>query len=566
MADEKDIFWYNDQLDKLDMGDKRKAWCEIFNEMIVHTRGEKPAELLETRRPNEDPEVQEYRLKIYQPITKAAINRNIKRLHRIFSSANYTFDLPESLREFIEETKFEIEGKTTAFIDFIYKHVIKRMIEDPNGLLIWLPDGEGLTDAQERVEVRPEIIESKYILWIDEDIVIWADKETDLSRVNSVRKYYGTYYSLTKNSYYKHTKNKDSKTYELTEIYPHNIGEIPAIILGGEADEDGIYHSFFEPFIPFGNDSIRQYSDWQAVMTTSGFPYRTEEFTECDYPQCGGRGWWEEPCDDCENPEMVTCPICHGTGHKPHTSPYGVFIRKETGPGETPSANPMVEFTSPATDIIEVSKTSWEDLLKQARAAIFDDNIEEAQSGVAKIIDREDYYAFLTEISDNVFDNLIKNSLKYIYAYIDISGTDEIEVNKPTSFIVKTENDLVDELGTLIEKKAPLPFIVEVVKDISKRRFGNNESIRQVIEFISKYNPLFAMPAETVNLLVATGIIDDDIAKRSYLAYQGLNELLEKYPELFDKKYEDIKTLLDEWIETTQPSTPRQVRPNGEEE
>ncbi|KKK86281.1 hypothetical protein LCGC14_2764800, partial [marine sediment metagenome] len=104
-----------------------------------------------------------------------------------------------------------------------------------------------------------------------------------------------------------------------------------------------------------------------------------------------GHGWWEE--EKAGKTKTVICSICKGTGQKPHTSPYGVFVRKETGPGEDPDTGAMVEFTSPAVDILEHQLETWQTLLELARKSLFDETIDEAQSGKAKLVDKEDEHS-----------------------------------------------------------------------------------------------------------------------------------------------------------------------------
>ncbi len=512
---------------------ERDIWVEIFKEMTIHTRGHTPKKLLETRRPNEDENVFEYRISIYQPITKGPMNRSIHKLFRIFQNANFSYKITDNLQADIKEPDFN--GMT--FNEYMHGVVVTRMVEDPNGYLAWIPEGAGLRDETEKVIVVPELIECGKIQHRDQDVFTWyTEKENDVVE---------RYWSLTKDAYYIHVKDGDK--YDLSLIYEHMIGIIPAIILGGMW-QDGVFQSFFEGFLPFGNEAIRQYSDWQAVNVTSAFPYRTEKYTECDVPECGGKGWWMEApkgCDDCDD-VRVTCDICHGAGHKPHTSPYGVFIRKERGIAEDEDTGPMVEFTSPATDILKYSQEAWESLLMQAREAIFDKQIEESQSGTAKIIDRGDFYAWLTNISNNIFDHLILKSLEIIQGYRDISATDLPIVIKPTSFEVKTEQDIVEELGILIEKKVPAPFILEVTKDLTKKRFSNDPKTSALIAFLTIYDPLFALIPEEKAILTASGVISDKERAKNVNSYQAINELLIDDPLLFEKSYEEISKLMDE--------------------
>lgn len=518
---------------------EKEEWVDVYDEMRVHTRGDSPGELFTTRRPNEDPDIYDYRMKIYQPITKGPINRSINKLHRIFMNANFSLKISEELKDYLKEKRFQKRN----FFEFFHGSVTKRMIEDPNGYLAWLPSGEGLLDITKKVNVVPDLIDSNKIWFVDDEVLTWSDTTTGMDAQDMPMEFF----SLTKDAFYIHVR-KDNDTYELGLIYKHDLDMIPAVVLGGVLREDMVFESYFNSFLPFGNEAIRQYSDWQAVNVTSAFPYRTEEFTECDYPQCGGKGWWEEDCDDCDHPKVINCRACGGTGWKSHNSPYGTFIRKEPGPGEELNTRAMIEFTSPARDILDYSQQAWQTLLEDAKKSIFDDLIDEAQSGVAKIIDREDLHSFLSQIADNVYDHLLSKSLIILNGYRDINAKDQPEITKPTSFVVKTEGDLVEEMGVLLEKKAPMPFILETVKDLAKKRFGNNETTKSIIDFLLVYDPLFALSPEEKNMLVATNVITDEQRDKNIGAFQAINEILFDDPELFEKPYKAVKELVDKKI------------------
>ena len=522
-------------------------WVEIFNEMKVHTRGDEPGDLLFTQRPNEDPEVFKYRKSIYQPITKSSINRSINRLFRIFLNSNFSYTVDDEIREYLKAKIFE----KRAFFEFFHGIVVKRMIEDPNGYLVWLPYGEGLESQTEKVGVEPKIISSDKIWYVSDEVLTWTNEQVE------DRKLPDYFWTLTKEGYYMHVLQKDK--YEVEEIYKHYLEVVPALVLGGIFESENVLESYFNSFLPFGNEAIRQFSDCQAVNVTSAYPFRTEVYTECDHPQCHAEGGWEN-----EKGKWITCPRCKGTGQKPHMTPYGKFIRKEPGPGEEITTVPMIEFTSPAKDILDYQQQTWQTLLELARKSLFDEAIEESQSGVAKLVDKEDEHAFYASISDNIYDHLLINSLKIITGYRDINSKVEPEITKPTSFVIKTETDLVNELGVLLEKNAPLPFILETVKDLAKKRFSTNKNAAKAIDFLMVYDPLFALTAEEKNMLVATNVISDTTRAKGINSYQELMRLLMIDPELLDSSYEIVEKKMDTEIDKLVEKTKVLRDENGE--
>jgi len=153
-----------------------KEWIEVREKMFVHTRGTNPGEILTKRRPNEDPDVQKYRLSIYEPITKGSMTRAIDKLYRIFQNANFSIQVSDELSVYLNEKKFDNQ----FFYSFIQKFIVPRMIEDPNAWLVWIPKGEGLTNPSQKVEVEPVLIDSNEIKFLSKDAISWEDEDAKI--------------------------------------------------------------------------------------------------------------------------------------------------------------------------------------------------------------------------------------------------------------------------------------------------------------------------------------------------------------------------------------------------
>ena len=103
--------------------------------MIVHTRGEIPKKLIETRRPYEPEEIKLYRIANYRAVTKDPINRAITNVQRIFSKSLVEIDISNELQQEVDDRTFD----GLDFLTYIQQRVLRRMIEDANGLLVWWP-------------------------------------------------------------------------------------------------------------------------------------------------------------------------------------------------------------------------------------------------------------------------------------------------------------------------------------------------------------------------------------------------------------------------------------------
>jgi len=516
---------YNSMLGDLPQPHEKDDWIEVRDEMFIHTRGKNPGRILTQRRPNEDAEIQKYRLDIYEPITKGSINRAIDKLYRIFSSANFSIQVSDELSTYLNTKKFDNQ----YFYSYIQKYVVRRMIEDPNGWLVWIPTGEGLTNPTVKVDVYPLIVGSNQIRFLDinEGIISWFDddEQSEVYQGGRNKKEGAIIYTLTTDAFYKHTQigiKKDNKfTFEL--IYQHNIGFLPGVVLGGDVTDDDYFESYFSAFLPFANEAIRQYSDWQAIMTTSCFPYREEVAETCSAPGCR-----DGFCYNGETEEHVMCRSCKGTGRVITRSPFGVFMREKGNmiDGPNTSTEPMIRFIGPPVDVIEYSGRAWETLLKKAEEALNLTTIDEAQSGTAKEIDREDSFMVLTKISNNIFDEIIYQSLLIIEKYRSVANPIDPLIVKPISFSMKTENDLIDEINKLNDKNAPVAFLVEATKDLAKKRFSGNIPITRIVEILVSYDPIYHINTKDKQMLLASGVIKKDDLIRSLYAYKTLTKIV----------------------------------------
>lgn len=539
-----DIIELNDQLGRMKYPENHENWEKVMDTMFVHTRGKSPGRILTDRRPNEDPEVQRYRLSIYEPITKGSMNRAIDKLYRMFIGANFSIQVSEELSNYLNNYKFDNQ----YFYSFIQKYVVRRMIEDPNGYLIWIPSGPGLIDPTIKVDIKAELIFSDEIKYVSDEMITWeSEEEKSEVIVNGKKVLRGeVYYTMTENAFYKHVQYgaAQDKKFELFLIYEHNMGELPAIVLGGDLTDEEYFDSYFSPFVPFANEAIRQYSDWQGVMTTSAFPYREEIAENCDAPGCRGGAVFNE-----EEQEHYPCRVCKGTGRVITRSPFGVFMRERNSNALDANAlsdAPMIRFTSPAVDIIQYSGEAWQLLLKKAEESLYLNFIEEAQSGAAKLVDREDGYMSLTKISNNVFDELIYKSLWFMERYRNVSTPVKPIIIKPVSFSMRTEEALIQEINQLSDKNAPVAFLVETTKDLAKKRFSGNKSISRLVEVLVSYDPIYHVTTKDKQMLLASGTIKKDDIVKSLFAYKTLTGILSvNGPEYLEKNLVEIFADLD---------------------
>lgn len=491
---------------------RQLEWERVYNEMNVHLNGAKPYNLIGTRRPKEDTEIFNYRIANFEPITKGILRQAMDSLYRIFNDKNYELRLSPSLNKYINSAEFN----GFNFMTWIQRIAVYEMILDPNGIVVILPEGEGIFDSGIPVIPKPYIINSYRIIELTEDILVFLHLPENVNNIDDYYKQYhnynNAYWIIDKESIYTYTpleSTGDSK-YLLTEYYKHNIGSIPYIVLSGEWDSNlQCYSSFFNSFIPFANEAIRQYSDWQGAMVTSAYPIRVYRQINCTDTNCSNGYYLTNPITGESYPNYLQAPkcrTCNGTGKVPASSPYGVLTKPERNNlNDNSSENdnsPLLEYISPPVDILKFSKEAWESMLDRAAESLHITEVKtRAETGLAKKTEREREYALLLKISNNIFDNIIRNTLTFFEYYLNVINPVTPQIIKPTTFDLRTENDLIQDLIYLKQANVPTTIIRELSKELIKRRYaGDLPTYYKQLFLIDYVTGIFDSTEEQLNM------------------------------------------------------------------
>jgi hypothetical protein len=544
---------------KLPESELKTKWVEIFEEMAVHTRKRLPKELLLKRRPNEEERIYNYRIENYEAITYGSMNKSFDDLFRIVNAVNYTIDANDEVKDFIKTAKFKDQNEQLNFELYIQKVVMKRMIEDPNGFLVWLPSGEGLTDSSVQITPKPKLIFSSQFYYSDENVFSYLSDEKTPLRVPGGVEYCGKVYCIfTKEWFIKlyQEGTKSSPKWIREDIYEHGLGEFPVITLGGDKTAAGYYESFFAPYLAFGNEAIRQFSDWQAVMISSTHPIKEVFEAECDVDIIS-----KISNNISENEQKFEKQVSQGKLklRNKTASPYSVIERKvlsksqENFEANLPYEIPSVRFIQPNVENVKYSGESWEKLLEWAENSLnIDLTVGVNQSGVAKQLDKEGQYSMLTKIGNNIFDNIYLNSLKFIDGYINVIPVNESDVAiiKPSTFWVKNEDDLVNEITVLKQGNAPNFFMAQASVELAKKRFSGKPLSEKIFIFISVYDPLYIYTSEEKTNMVASGAVANDQATSSIYAYTILQQMAYEIGvrEFIESPLDKLKIMFDEKI------------------
>ena len=277
MIDINDI---NGRFFKIPEPSVKKRWEQEHKEITVHTQRKSPGTLLTKRRPTESLETHEYRIANFEHITNGPFSRAIERLQEILTEGNVTINMPDALSRYLSELTIG----NLKFWQWLNSKVCRRMIDDPNGLLVYWPIGEGLSDATKPVGVQPLLILCKQIRHKTDDFISWLSQEKNPIRLANGEVVQGEIYYLADDTNFYKYKQVDAggiSRYKLEIHYPHKLGKIPVITLGGdqlsdEKTDELFYTSFFHGAVPYANEAIKNYSDHQASVISSSNPRNGE--------------------------------------------------------------------------------------------------------------------------------------------------------------------------------------------------------------------------------------------------------------------------------------------------
>lgn len=540
---------------------------ELRNRMLVHAElDKKPYDMMKKRGPYEDVLQFEYREKNWQSITMPYFMGALSELNRIMNPSNYAIQWDKSMdkaREYFYD-EVPLFGSITAFFEQI---VLVQKIIDPNALLVvkpyYLPtkeyEGENgpelIFDDQQEIPVFPCVVEcTKVIDYMQGRFaMIQLDEKSPVMHGNKkvmqglVFEFYDTenIYRIVQ------VGVKNEWTFETSVYYPHNLGYLPCEKLKGipfQQDLHVYFQSYFINAIPHLDTALYENSNLDMAVVTQVYPQRSEYVDKCDEPECEG-GWIKSYVQEKEH--RTPCSKCKGTGTISNVGPMMVkqVSVGNSFVGEDKDASkyfPGVAYTAPPAEPLEFL---WKKINRGVEQAfsflgvnISISDVKGSETALGKQIDREKLFAFLMGISPEFFD-LIEFTIK---AMGEMRYSDFIvpKVVAPTSFAIRSEEDLTMEL--IEGKKANLPDIAlrEIVKEFMGKRFSNLKDVEPVINlafsvdrFITCNKIDMATTQAQGNCMLWEVVLHDSI-------YTFIDNILQTDDSFFDKPIEEQKKAL----------------------
>lgn len=481
---------------------------ELKDRVEAHTNLDHiPKDMLRHRGPYEDDKQHKYRKENWTNITMPYFMKALGKLSRITNPSNYSITWKSNQSEEQEYINKDIPVFGSV-VNYFEQIILTQKIIDPNSLLVIkpysLPIKEDIVDGQlvyvlddsKKIDPVPVLYECNKVVQYKEGVyamveleekswVLWGNGKV---KEGKIFEFYDT------ENIYRITQIGKKGDYTFTEpelYYPHNLGYLPCEKLKGipKTDDNFIfYQSYFIYAIPHLDAALYEYSNLDISLVTQMFPQRVEYVDRCDAQGCDG-GYVRREYEGELKTEI--CQSCQGSGSR---NPIGPMASKQhiapdplnTNP-DTQIPFPGLAYVAPPTDplkfVYDKFKNDVIDAFAFVNIEVSDSAVKGSETALGKQIDREELFAFLMRISTEYYD-LMDFCLETIGLMRFGDAFEKPIVSPPTSFAIRSEADLTNEL--IEGKKAGLPDIAlrQIIRDYISKRFSNQTNIEPIVSVV----------------------------------------------------------------------------------
>lgn len=483
---------------------------ELYNALKLHANGEKPDKLLNDYRPSETKEIRDYRLKIYEPVTKENISQIINSVSKIRRSSDWNIKynpdaVPKSIApdETLEqycENNFPYYGSLT---NWVFTVLLKHYLIDANAVILIAPLNTEI-EANEFYKPYPIIFNSDQVLELNDRVAILKSKEKSSYKSGNITRHDGeVFYVVDEEKIYRWEKGESS--YVMVSEFAHGLSKIPVIRIKGtffdSFDKYIVYESRINSIVPRLNKVVRQDSDLDAAVVTHLYPEPWE--------------FASQPCDSCfdaatgmstgkvrDGKRTVACKKCNGTGIAPSTGPYKKIVVRpaNVNMGEQPAPIPPKGYINKPVEIVKMQSDFIDANAYKALASINMHFLMQTplnESGYAKEVDRDDLNNFIYSIAEDlirIMDEIYWFASEFRYQIVEPNEAKRKamlpQVTVPEKFDILSLNYLLEEIIKAIEKKINPIILQSMLIEFVTKKFYNQPEVRDMLVCSLKLDPL----------------------------------------------------------------------------
>lgn len=516
------------------VNERRRKCRELFVKTSLHTLGAEPSykllggggvykpvnwygndyqnrftKVLMSRHPRESEDTLQWRLSQYRPQTKEAFSQLTDSvLGSLFQDNNYSIiiDSEKDADYILRDPSFSGYDLVNWFVNIGYTH----MVNDANGHFLRMPN-KPYTQLEGR-DVKVYFIPSFNEIEVTEDFFSFEMG--------------GYAYYVDKNVIWRFKKQKDNTFLLMTDdnqgYYSHLLGRLPIDISGGYWNEYGYFESFYNKALPIADEYISSYSAEQLVDKEASHPFIQQVTEKCK--TCAGIGQVTSVCGDCNGADS-NCNSCHGNNYLQTCGTCSGVGETNVSPGVRINVpyeqmdKDAVRIISPNISINQYHNQKNIALKKDLYRALRLNSVDEAQSGIAKGIDREDRDLFLSKMNNHIFDTILNNTIKDILAYrnVSVSGDGKISplevpfaIVKPKQSRIRTTDDLYNEYKRGMESGMPLLARNQMFVDFMDKQYSGEVIMLKKVNIQAYYDVLLCVTSEEKMSMLLNGEVTKD--------------------------------------------------------
>jgi len=479
--------------------------------------------LIDQRRPTESTDILKYRRLQYLPVTKVPCNKVVSSLKKIVKCSDWKIDYskaetPKILTD--DKTLFDYCEESFPKFDSIenwaYQNLVRWILIDPNGIICVMPLS---WDVEENEFLRPfpHIIESRDVYdYKENEYIVFLSPYVNNYETKSGIKEGKIIICVTKESFFEFKQTGEGQNdYELVE-HKHNIGEIPAWLMGGEMKTPDInqpyYESFISPILPSLDAAARDCSDLDAEKVQHLFSTQwVIQAQQCS--SCQGVG------SVLAQGGQVVCPKCEGRG----TGKLKPYDRIEYNPNQLDAIGknitpPFGGYITKPTEMVKLMREEIKIEIYDALAAINMEFLCETplnQSGKAKEVDRDELNNFVYGIAYH----LVENNIKPVYYFINemryrliIPKEEERQkmipqIPVPENFDFLTVKDAEDKLAKIADSNISTGIKDAAEMSFIHGKYADQPEIRNRLILIHDHDPLPGYTNDELEAMSMGGLV-----------------------------------------------------------
>ena len=456
------------------------------------------------RHPNESEALYNWRLSNYSPLSEDIFNRFLIGANgAIMQPNNYVISVDEKTQLYLNT--YPIKEKITECLEFV--------LNNPKGYIAVIVELNGEADSSQKLNPEIEFIEEAKVVMKDTDSFAFEDD-------NFV-------YFLDKTVQVTFNKSTEQALETI-----HGFNELPV----WSSD-----NSFTNSFVKFADELIKNFSDDGMITKQYSYPIKQVVSPQC--PKCNGQKYevtYDE--NDRSNPIRSICSSCGGHGTMSINPGDNYAISEEVMMKNGGVIPDYAKFITPDIGIPEYHMKRWlEFYTKCERSLRLNPLVNGVQSGDAKKEDRKDQYAFLSAISQFVFDQ-IRKALVYISAYNNYNNASDryeaqnIIVVAPKQLDLMTDSDLVNELITIQSKTDDSMILSETQYAVMNKIYKDDNVQSKINDILYQIDELYGATGNALKSKLLSGVYDNrdkTIHEKGYKIL--LNLSIELTPEQFMK-------------------------------